>query len=179
MLIWQRMTGTVLWWASRWLGQFSFGIQCSYWFRSVLTRVWWTSKNHKHANKTKHTRNETWASCVIIQSVSSKKVPASFISSKYAWDTHECGICLTLFSIYCMKRNSQFYFLFWQTKACQSMHISAQGSAHKYKRWYWSHNITSRWTTPSRKPICEEKHDKSLCGNLRAALKFQPFAHAG
>lgn len=51
--------------------------------------------------------------------------------------------------------------------------------AHKYKWWHWSHSITSRWTTPSRTPICEEKHYKSLRGNIRTLLKFQPFAHAG
>lgn len=63
----------------------------------LTLRLWWTSKNHKHANTTKHTRNEMWASSVIIQSVSTKNFPASFISSKYVRETHDCGICLTLF----------------------------------------------------------------------------------
>lgn len=65
----------------------------------LTLRFWWTSKNHKHANTTKHTRNEMWDSCVIIQSVSTKIFPASFISSKYARETYKHGIYLTFFFV--------------------------------------------------------------------------------
>lgn len=82
MLIWQRMTGYTLAWASggRWLGKFSFGSWCSYWFcsPSAYCKVLMDQqKNHKHANITNRMRHETWSFHVIIQSVKTKNFPAS------------------------------------------------------------------------------------------------------
>lgn len=144
----------------------------------LTLRLWWTSKNHKHANTTKHTRNEMWASCVIIQSVSTKNFPASFILSKYARETHECGIFRTCFVLLHEKEPSKFSYFGKQQPASQRTH-QHKVRTYKYKWWHWAHSLTSRWTTPSRAPICEEKQFRSLRGNIRIVLKFQPFAHAG
>lgn len=92
-------------------------------------RFWWTSKNHKHANITKHMMNEIWYAHVIIQSVSTKNFPASFSLSKYAREKHNYVVYPTLFSFYCMKRNSRFNLLFRQTKACQSVNTSEKKSS--------------------------------------------------
>lgn len=176
MLIWQRMTGTVGWWASRQLGQFSFGIQCLYWFRSLPTlRFWWTSKNHKHANKTKHTRNETWA-CVIIQSVSTKKRSSIHfvkIRLRHTWMWYSSDFFFDLL------HEKELWILFFLGKQKPAGQCTYQHKVHthKYKWWHWLHCKASRWTPPSNN--LKKKHFKRLCGNIWTVLDFQPFAHPG
>lgn len=93
-------------------------------------------------------RNEIWSSHVIIQSVSTKNFPASFILSKYAREKHEYVVYLTWFSFYCMKRNSHFNLLFWQTKVCRSLDTSGKHFRHlNTKRWHWPHSNIWKATT--------------------------------
>lgn len=118
------------------LGSFPLEFNAHTGLALLLTlRFWRNSKNHKHANTTKHTRNEMWASWVKIQSVSTKKTKKQLSSLIHfvkirSRKTHEYGIYLTFFFFHftAWKGTLNPLSYFWQTLACQSTDTSAQGS---------------------------------------------------
>lgn len=135
-------------------------------------------------------RNEIWSSHVIIQSVSTKNFPASFILSKYTREKHDYVVYLTLLSFYCMKRNSLFHLLFWQTKACQSLDTLEKWHL-KTRKWQWPHINIWKATTPQKTlPIKQKKSLEilvlfwnsshlSTMLNLSSRKKWQAMSHNG
>lgn len=158
----------------------------------LTVRFWWTSKNHKHANITKHMRNEIWSSHVIIQSVSTKNFPASFILSKYAREKHDYVVYPTLFSFYCMKRNSRFNLLFWQTKCLPvTRHIRKMFRHLNTKKWHWPHSNIWKATTQRKTLSIKQKVSLEILVlfwnsshlstplNLSSREKWQAMSHDG
>lgn len=135
---------------------------------------WWTSKNHKHANITKFMRNEIRYSHVIIQSVSTKNFPASFILSKYTRENQTVLFIPLCFLFTAWKRNSRFNLLFWQTKVCQSLDTSKNSDILKTEKLHRLHTQHLRGHYPAE----DINHEaKRLPGKVGIVLKFQPFVH--
>lgn len=157
-------------------------------------RIWWTSKRkkkkpHKHANLTKHMRTEIWSSHVIIQSVSTKNVPGSFIveilSKEWKTKTKKPNNTATSFlypTCFCVftawKRNSCFNLLLWQTKACQSSSVNAMKCSAIFKDISDAgHTATSGRAVPSKENIhdAQKSQWKSwFCSEIRSAPLHLP-----
>lgn len=165
----------------------------------LTVRFWWTSKNHKRGNITKHMRNEIWSSHVIIQSVSSKNFPASFILSKYTRGKHDHVVYPALFSFYCMKRKLAFQSLILANKSLPvTRHIKKKMFRHlKTKKWQRPHsNIWKATTQRKTLPIKKKKKKKEKVSleilvlfwnsshlstplNLSSRKKWQAMSHDG
>lgn len=124
----------------------------------LTVRFWWTSKNHKHANITKHMRNEIWSSHVIIQSVSTKNFPASFILSKYAKrKTRLC--CLSDFVFFLLhEKELSFQSLILANKSLPvTRHIRKMFRHLNTKKLHWPHSNIWKATTQRKTLSIKQK----------------------
>lgn len=86
-------------------------------------------------------RNEIWSSHVIIQSVSTKNFPASFILSKYAREKHEYVVYPTWFSFLLHEKELSFQSLILANKSLPVIRYIRKGFRHlNTKRWHWPHS---------------------------------------
>lgn len=86
----------------------------------------------------------------------------------------------TLISFYCMKRNSHFNLLFWQTKkACQSLDTSGKGSDilnTKKTTLATQQHLEGHYPAEDIIHKAKKRRKKEcLLGNIGIVLKFQPF----
>lgn len=115
-------------------------------------------------------RTEIWSSHVIIQSVSTKNFPGSFILSKYGEKTQLRCLSDLLFLLHEKELLFQSLIVAKQKPASlgQRNKMFCRLKRHKWQRPH--SNIWKNWT--QRKRLSTER--KSLPGNIGIVLKFRP-----
>lgn len=129
------------------LGEFSFGSRCSYWFRSRSAHCKVLTDQQKPQTCKHNKAHEEWnmiLSCHnTIKWALKTFQPHSFCRNMLEKNTTMLFIRLFFFVcfvfFYCMKRNSCFNLLFWQTSVCQSEKVQT----FKYNRNDSGHTATS------------------------------------